>query len=113
MNMLLPLCLAGALLIAPAVEAKLPAPTPEAKAKLDEAVAKTAAGDKINAYKLCLAQDRIAASYFKASAAAGKPHQSVADLPACSDPGPYVAAQPETRVGIADAAPLNKEPVKK
>jgi len=49
-----------------AVLAKLPAPSAEAKAKADEAKAKTAHGDKVSAYKLCLAMDRTAAHYYKA-----------------------------------------------
>lgn len=90
--------------------AKLPAPTDEAKAKADEAKAKTAWGDKIAAYKLCLAQDKTVAYYLKSKAPTGKP---VDGLPACADPGPYVMAQAATKVGVADALPLNKEPVKK
>lgn len=79
--------------------AKLPPPSEEAKAKADEAKAKTAWSDKVAAYKLCLAQDRIAANYLKTT---GKPKPAI-ELPACQDPGPYVAAQ---AVGTADAKPV-------
>lgn len=94
-------------------QAKLPEPSPEAKAKQEEAVAKTTASDKTAAYKLCLAQDRVAATYRKTRAAAGTPLQPAADLPACQDPGAYVAAAPAAKVGMADSLPLNKEPVDK
>lgn len=109
---LLALALTSAGLALPA-QAKLPEPSPEAKAKQEEAVAKTTASDKIAAYKLCLAQDRVAATYLKARAAAGTPLQPAASLPACQDPGTYVAATPAAKVGVADSLPLNKEPVDK
>ncbi|MCB2017227.1 MAG: hypothetical protein KDF54_06910, partial [Hydrogenophaga sp.] len=52
--------------------AKLPAPAMDdaAKAKAEEAKAKTAHGAKVEAYKTCLAQNRSAANYFKTAAAA-------------------------------------------
>jgi hypothetical protein len=93
--------------------AKLPAPSPEAKAKKDEAAAKAAFGDKVAAYKLCLAQDRVAAAYRKSKSAAGVTVPAAGDIPACQDPGSYVAAEAATKVGVADSLPLNKEPVKK
>ena len=43
------------------VFARMPPPTEEAKAKADEAAAKTAWTDKVAAYQLCQAQDRVAA----------------------------------------------------
>jgi hypothetical protein len=70
--------------------AKLPPPTEEAVAKSDEAKAKTEAGNKIAAYKLCLAQDKSAAYYFKTKTPANK---AVEGLPACADPGQYVPAK--------------------
>ena len=76
---------------APAL-AKLPMPTPEAKAKTTEAAAKTAWADKIGAYKLCLAGDRTAAAYRSHAKAAGKQAPAAVETPACADPGPYVAA---------------------
>jgi hypothetical protein len=93
--------------------AKLPAPSPEAQAKKDEAKAKTAFGDKVAAYKLCLAQDRVAAAYRKTKSAAGVTVAPAGDIPACQDPGSYVAAEAAPKVGVADSLPLNKEPVKK
>jgi len=87
--------------LAPVAQAKLPAPTPEAKAKADEAKAKTAWSDKVAAYKLCLAQDKVAADYFKHKGAGKKPSMP---MPACVDPGPYVAQVAE--VGVADSKPV-------
>ena len=86
------------------VHAKLAAPTPEAKAKKDEATAKTAFNDKISAYKLCLAQDRVAAAYVKTRADAGTPVQPALNLPPCQDPGQYVPATAATAVTGATAA---------
>lgn len=64
--------------------AKLPAPTEEAKAKAAEAAAKAAHAAKVEAYKLCLAQDRVAAHYHRSVKREYKP------AAACADPGPYV-----------------------
>lgn len=89
------LCLS--MLLATSVFAKLPAPvlTDEAKAKADEAKAKTAWTAKVDGYKLCLSMDRAAGHYFKTAASTGKSVKpAAAALPACADPGPftYVAA---------------------
>ena len=76
-----------ALSLAPAVWAKLPAPSDEAKAKAAEAAAKTAHAGKVDAYLLCKSIDRVAAHVQKTNKAKmGKP----VDTPACVDPGPYV-----------------------
>lgn len=63
------------------VMAKLPTPTPEQAAAADLAKAKTAHGDKVGAYKLCLAQNEVANKYKKAGTAAPG---------ACTNPGPFV-----------------------
>lgn len=88
------LCLS--MLLATSVFAKLPAPvlTDEAKAKAEEAKAKTAWAAKVDNYKLCLSMDRAAGNYFKTAASTGKTVKPAAALPACADPGPftYVAA---------------------
>jgi hypothetical protein len=88
------LCLS--MLLATSVFAKLPAPvlTDEAKAKAEEAKAKTAWAAKVDNYKLCLSMDRAAGHYFKTAASTGKVVKPAAALPACADPGPftYVAA---------------------
>jgi hypothetical protein len=72
---------------ASAVQAKLPPPTPEAKATADAAKDKAAWSDKVAAYKLCLVQDKTAAQYLKSKEGAKKP--TVETTP-CADPGPYV-----------------------
>ena len=71
--------------------AKLPAPSDEAKAKAAEAAAKTAWTDKIGAYQLCRAQDRVVAYYRKGAVAAGKEAPAALETPACADPGAFVA----------------------
>jgi hypothetical protein len=93
-------------LTAGAVHAKLPAPSPEAKAAADAAKDKAAWGDKVAAYKLCLAQDKTAAYYQKNKEGAKKPS---VETPACADPGPYTppvaaAASPAPAPGAAPAA---------
>jgi hypothetical protein len=74
-------------LLAGAAVAKLPAPTPEAAAKADEAKAKTAWSDKVAAYQLCKAQDKIAVAY-RGAATKASDAQPVA-TPPCTDPGPF------------------------
>ncbi|WP_295637782.1 hypothetical protein [uncultured Methylibium sp.] len=97
-GLLLAACLAAPL----AVQAKLPAPSPEAKAKADEARAKTAHGDKVAGYKLCLSMDKTAAHYFKSS---GKDAKSATATPPCADPGAFVpvAAAPTPPLEAAGA----------
>ena len=119
----------GAMLVATLSFAKLPAPSDEAKAKADEAKAKTAWSDKLAAYQLCKAQDKVAAKYAKvkspatstmlaagASSAVSSPNPSGATavtMPACTDPGPYVSvvvavlspSSPASVVAPAAAAP--------
>jgi len=68
--------------------AKLPAPSPEAAAKAAEAAARSAWSAKVDGYKLCLAQDRVAAHYRKTNSSA-KP--SAAPAAACPDPGPFAS----------------------
>lgn len=69
--------------------AKLPAPSDQAKAKSAEAAAKTAHAGKVDAYKLCLAMDRTAASYLADAKKSGKAASAPVDTPACADPGPF------------------------
>jgi hypothetical protein len=90
--------------------AKLPPPDDAAKAKAAETKNKTAWSNQIAAYKLCLAQDRVAALYLKEK---GKPKPAVS-VPACTNPGPYVALQAATsNVGVADAKPVPAAGAKK
>lgn len=88
-----PIALLALALAAGSAIAKLPPVSDEAKAKAAEAAAKTAWGDKVAAYRLCQAQDRVAASYLERTKAAGKPMQPVS-TPPCSDPGPFSYTPP-------------------
>jgi hypothetical protein len=91
------------LAIAGAVQAKLPAPTPEAAATAAAAKDKAAWGDKVAAYQLCLVQDKTVAYYQKTKGA----KKSSIETPPCADPGPYVPAQAATgQVGVADSKPV-------
>lgn len=88
--------------------AKLPDPSPEAKAKADETKAKTAHGDKVAAYKLCLAGDRVAAHYVKTASHEVKPATAT---PPCADPGPFVYAPADAASAVTAAADAAKPPV--
>ena len=77
-------------LMAGVAHATLP-PAPEAaKATAAEAAAKSAWSDKVGAYQLCLAQDRIAETYRKDLKASGKAAPTPVSMAACQDPGPFV-----------------------
>ena len=69
----------------------MPAPTEDAKAKAAEAAAKSAWTDKVAAYQLCQAQDRVAAKYRSVAMSSGKPTLPAMTTAPCADPGPYVA----------------------
>lgn len=102
-------------LVAGAALAKLPPLSDEAKAKADEAKAKAAWSDKVAAYQLCKASDRVAARTLAEAKKAGKPAGEVVATPACADPGPFVytppeaaaaASAPATTAAAAPAAPV-------
>jgi hypothetical protein len=81
--------------------AKLPPLSDEAKAKADEAKAKTAHTAKVDAYLLCKSQDKVAAHVQKTNKAkAGKPEST----PACADPGKFVYTPPEAAASAPAAA---------
>lgn len=83
--------------------AKLPPPTDEAKAAAAAAKDKAAWTDKVTAYQLCKAQDRVVAYYQKTKGGV----RPSAEVPSCKDPGPYVAtADPAGQVGVADSKPV-------
>ena len=91
------LLMIAALALCGAASAKLPPLSAEAKAKADEAAARTAWQGKVDAYKLCQAQDRVAARY-RASVPAGRPAPGeVVGTPACTDPGPFVYTPPQAK----------------
>ena len=85
--------------------AKLPAPVLDdaAKAKAEEAKAKTAHAGKVDGYKLCLSMDRSAAHYYKTAAASGKTVKAATATPPCADPGPFVWPAPAAAAAPAAA----------
>jgi hypothetical protein len=87
------------------VLAKLPAPSPEAKAKADEAAAKTAWTGKVGNYQLCKSQDQVADKYRSASRKAGKELGDAVATPACADPGPFVYTPPAAASAAAPVEP--------
>lgn len=90
MKKLMALLLVGASSLA---GAKLPPLSDEAKAKAAEAAAKAAWSDKVGAYQLCVAMDKVAARYLADAAKAGKTLQPTT-TPPCADPGPFAYAPP-------------------
>jgi hypothetical protein len=78
--------------------AKLPPPTDEQKASAAEAAAKTAWSDKVDLYKLCLAQDKVAQSYRARAQGTTQGTTKAAPAPVstepCVNPGPYAAVTP-------------------
>lgn len=99
LNMRTPLL---ALLLGTAVvaAAKLPAPSPEAQAKAAETAAKAAWSGKVDNYRLCLAQDRVAAHY-RQTAAGAKPAIATSG---CTDPGPFAYTPPADKPAEAAGA---------
>lgn len=97
----------GLAAVSAAALAKLPAPVLDdaAKAKAEEAKAKTAHAGKVDAYKLCLSMDQVAARYQKTAAAAGKTVKPATATPPCADPGPFVWPAPGAAAAVAPAAP--------
>jgi hypothetical protein len=69
--------------------AKLPAPSPEAKAKADEAAARSSWNDKLGAYQLCVSMERTAEAYRAQRMTLGKEAPAAEPTPPCSDPGPF------------------------
>lgn len=88
--------LAPALLLAAVTlaQAKLPAPSDEAKAKAAEAAARTAWAGKVSDYQLCKAQDKVAADHQARAKKAGQPASAAVATPPCADPGPFVYLPP-------------------
>ncbi len=91
-------------LLAGAAVAKLPAPSDEAKAKAAETAAKTAHSGKVDAYKLCLSMDKVAADYRTKAKVAGKEIKPAVETPPCADPGAFVYTPPASASAPAAAA---------
>jgi len=85
------LLLISALALSGTALAKLPPLSDEAKAKAEEAAAKTAHANKVADYQLCKSREKVAAHYYKTTGK-GKPASKEA-TPACADPGPYKPAE--------------------
>ncbi|HEY6895952.1 MAG TPA: hypothetical protein VI279_01720 [Rhodocyclaceae bacterium] len=102
------------LFAATGVDAKLAAPSPEAKAKADLAKAETAYKDKLANYQLCQSQNAAAKRYLASAAGKGKKPSAT---PPCEDPGKYVpppdlvaALAAATAAAAAPAAPAATAP---
>jgi hypothetical protein len=98
------LAAAASLLLVASAAAKLPAPSDEAKAKAAEAAAKTAHGNKVANYQLCMSMDKVAAGYTASAKQAGKEVKPATATPACENPGPFVYTPPAPAVPAASAA---------
>lgn len=72
--------------------AKLPPLSDDAKAKAAAAAAKAAWTDKVGLYEVCRSMDRAAEVYRMNAKAASKDVAPPVAVPACADPGPFVAA---------------------
>ena len=101
---------AAALAVTGLALAKLPPLDEAAKAKAAEAAAKTAWQGKVDAYKLCLVQDRVAAAYKKSAAA--RPAASAALVPVVAKAAASApAAAPATNPTAASASQGGSTPV--
>jgi hypothetical protein len=81
--------------------AKLPPQPDEQNAAAAATKDKAAWSDKVAAYKLCLAQDKVAARYLKEKGL----KKPAVEVPACADPGPYVPSAPQVAAAPAASAP--------
>lgn len=96
--------------------AKLPPLSDEAKAKAAEAAAKTAWAGKVDAFKLCKAQDQVVAYVARSGKPAAKEAKAAPPSAACTDPGPFVytpAGAAPAAAAAAPAAPAAAAPAKK
>ena len=87
--------------------AKLHPLSDDAKAKAAEAAAKSAWGDKVAAFQLCKAQDRVAGTYYADMKKEGKETKPAAATPPCADPGPFVYTPPVAAAPTAAVAPAS------
>lgn len=104
------ICMMLGMMVAGAAVARLPPLSEEAVAKAAQAKAKASWSSKVDAYKLCLSQDKVVARYRQEKNITAPPAEVT---PPCTDPGPYVdagAVTPALAIGAADAAaaPKNK-----
>lgn len=104
------ICMMLGLMVTGLAAARLPPLSEEAAAKAAEAKARAAWMSKVDAYKLCLSQDKVVARFQQEKSAAA---QSSIATPACQDPGPYLASNaavaPITTANPAGAAAAPKK----
>ncbi|MEO7760996.1 MAG: hypothetical protein ABIS68_03680 [Casimicrobiaceae bacterium] len=91
--------------------AKLPPPSDAAKAQMAEAAAKSAWTNKVAAFELCQAQDKVAAAYRKTAGSAGKvasqPSQPPQPMPQPSQASPTPQSpQPSPTPQPSQASPM-------
>lgn len=108
------------LVISAGAMATLPPPSPEAKAKAEEAAARAAWSNQVAAFKLCEVQDRVAAEYYAQARAAGKATRPPLETPDCRDPGPFSNTSTEDKPletsgahspsGLATSPPSTDDP---
>ena len=96
---------------APDALAKLPPPTEAQQAKAAETRARAAWSDKVAAYQLCRAQDKVATRYLADRKAHGQQVRDPVQTAACADPGPFVAPAIASTAG-APAAGAVQSPAK-
>lgn len=97
------ICMMLGLMVTGLAVAKLPPLSADATTTAAEAKAKAAWSSKVAAYKLCLAQDKVVSRYRQEKSASAQPAEA---LPACSDPGPYVSANPASANPAAANVPV-------
>jgi hypothetical protein len=90
--------------------AKLPPPTPEAKAKAAEAAARTAWSNKVGAYQLCQSMDKVAQRYYAEAKATGRETKPPVATPPCADPGPFAYVPPDDAKPPVEAAGAHSPP---
>lgn len=76
-------------LLAGTAWSRLPPASPAAQAKAEEAHGIAVHADKVAAYQLCEAMDRVAAGWFAAAKKAGRTVAPPVPTPACVDPGAF------------------------
>ena len=87
-DLMVAVCLLG---LASPAWSELPPPSAKVKAQADEAAAKAKWSDKVAAYQLCEAQNKVASFYYAQAKEQGKPTAPAVDTPPCVDPGPFTA----------------------
>jgi hypothetical protein len=111
---------AACALFATAATAALPPAPAASQEQATEAAAKAAWQDKVGAYHLCQAQDKVADGYRQGMKAEGKAAPQPVSTAACADPGPFTttpvsqkpleASEAHSPPGNAVSPPSTKAP---